>query len=192
MSSSVAARKMRMAISPLLAAMSFFIWRLGASASVLLVVAHRRRRRVERIILTCLVAVLSRSRALSLSCRCREHSHLLQLCSTPGAARDTVSPARKLRPVPLTAPVHSPRPRMPLRVAAGASSTIFSSGCSRWGIWCNGPELGTQSTCAKGGEARRVENQHSKGLAYPSYHIHPRRGRHCADNVTVRVEHVPG
>ena len=50
-SNSVAARKMRMAISPLLAAMSFLIWRLGANASVLLAVVRVRRKRVERIIL---------------------------------------------------------------------------------------------------------------------------------------------
>ena len=44
---------MRMAISPLLAAMSFFIWRRGANANVRRAVAARRRSKVERIIFAC-------------------------------------------------------------------------------------------------------------------------------------------
>jgi len=58
----------------------------------------------------------------------------VSLCSAPRAARDTVSAARKLRPVPVAAPVHSQRPRMPVRVAMSASSTILALAASRWGI----------------------------------------------------------
>ena len=174
MSSSVAALKMRMAISPLLAAMSFLIWRLGARASVLLVVAHRRRRRVERIILPLLESPL-----------------LFQLCSTPAAARDAVSAARKLRPVPVAAPVHSQRPRMPVRVATSASSTILALAAVAGAFRRNGPELGLLRRSAERGRGATCGNQHSKGLVYPSYDVQPRSARLGAHNAVRGVEDVP-